>query len=1422
MGAVDVYTFTNVTATHIITAAFGSDTPELVIAKTVTPLSAAQGDAITYTLVFSNQGVRAAATVLISDIIPVNEVTDLAFTASDPSITDLSVTPPYNWQMPALAVDATATITVTGRLTDYLPTGLVFTNTATITSTTPELHYANHSSSAAFTVACPDTYLVNTTADAGPGSLRQALRDVCTGGEVRFAPALTAGGPVTITLTSTELTATKHITLTGPGADLLTVSGNSARRVLAVKPDVTAIISGVTVSNGFNLGPGSGMHNQGALTLINTVFANNRAINTGGGGLYNTGVVTLTGGAFRQNQTNAYGGGIHNTGSMTLRNTAFSANTASARAGALYNSGVVTVNGSTFEQGQGATGGAIYTDGSGSLTLQDTTLVNNIAYATAGAIYAAAPITLSNCTLLTNTANIGGALYTLEASQIANTTFAYNRSSGPGGAIHNNGPTAIVNSTFVSNSAPIIGGGIYNTAQLTITHSTFSYNKGGIYNDGALNFTNTILANSVPFSDCTGTGTIGANTQNLIEDGSCSPALSGDPLLGELDDYGGATWTLPLLPGSPAINAGNADGCLPTDQRGVTRTPATCDIGAYETQGFTLTQGGGDNQRAPVDFTFSRPLTLTVAAGAWQGKAEPVGGGQVTFVGPVTGAGVTPITKTTSVDVAGAAAINLTANSLAGVYSVTASLLGGNAPISYTLTNFVPTTTTVTSDPPGCGLRPGRDLHDGGHRPYGAPTGSVTFTFTSDEIVAPLVEAVGVITRSDLAVGDHVVIVQYGGAGYFDPSQSDPYTQTVVRAGSAITVTTAPNPAVTTDSVTFTATVTALPPGAGMPTGSVTFTVGATVFTATLDANGVAVAVRNDLAVGVHAVSADYPGDTNFTESTVNGADQVVQATLAVAMDGTGAGSLASAPAGIDCGATCSARFDPNTVVTVTATPLISTTFTGWSGAAVGPDNPAVVTLAVDKALTATFTIKSYVITPTAGVNGAITPATPQTVIYDAGQRFDIVPAAHHHIVDVAVDNVSVGAVSAYTFTNVIADHILSATFAIDTHTLAVTKTGAGVGAIAQEPAGTVFDYGTVVTLTATPVVTATFTGWSGDATGTTNPLPVTIDGDKAITGTFIIFQLPTTTTLQTSLNPAYVNDQIVFTAQVEENRGPFGASFLPAGGPTGQIHISDPTGAISLTGNLVNGSIQLAISTLEAGNYDVTAAYSGDTYHEPSVSNLVVQVVDKHSTTTSLALSPNPAFIGNQIYFTATVVWDLGPDAARVNPQGAVAGPTGSVDFMADGTLLANAKLVDGVAHIQRIAPVTGTSDITAHYQGDRASETSVSEDVVLRIRRRPTVVTLTAAPNPSKVGQPVIFTATVHSAQSTQVDLSYQPGIYSQADSPADRRHRRTSTVRRSDLCRKRRRVWARRTRRRRGDLCQRTPRGRHPYRHRPIHGR
>jgi hypothetical protein len=101
--------------------------------------------------------------------------------------------------------------------------------------------------------------------------------------------------------------------------------------------------------------------------------------------------------------------------------------------------------------------------------------------------------------------------------------------------------------------------------------------------------TGTIVASGTGGRDCA--GTLGEDQgYNLDGDDSCgftraTDITNTDPLLGPLANNGGPTQTMALLPGSPAIDKGGtaANGCLATDQRGVTRPQGpACDIGAFE------------------------------------------------------------------------------------------------------------------------------------------------------------------------------------------------------------------------------------------------------------------------------------------------------------------------------------------------------------------------------------------------------------------------------------------------------------------------------------------------------------------------------------------------------------------------------------------------------------------------------------------------------------------------------------------------------------------------------------------------------------------------------------------------------------------------------------------------------------------------
>lgn len=213
-------------------------------------------------------------------------------------------------------------------------------------------------------------------------------------------------------------------------------------------------------------------------------------------------------------------------------------------------------------------------------------------------------LTITNGNSLDATGAAGGGIITGGGTTITviGCTLSGNKATSfsisTGGAIYNSsgGTLTIINSTISGNSADL-GGGIHNDATLNLINCTVSGNVssdssgGGIINSaiGQLNLTNTIIAGSTG-GDCVNSGTIVTNDHNLIQDGSCSPLLSGDPKLGPLQNNGGPTFTQALGPGSPAIDSGD-DAVLgnplnlTTDQRGAGFPRKSCvhvDIGAYE------------------------------------------------------------------------------------------------------------------------------------------------------------------------------------------------------------------------------------------------------------------------------------------------------------------------------------------------------------------------------------------------------------------------------------------------------------------------------------------------------------------------------------------------------------------------------------------------------------------------------------------------------------------------------------------------------------------------------------------------------------------------------------------------------------------------------------------------------------------------
>jgi hypothetical protein len=146
----------------------------------------------------------------------------------------------------------------------------------------------------------PSTFEVLNLADAGEGSLRVAVQDAnALPGldDIRFADGLQG----TIALTGGQMSITDSLTIDGPGADLLAVSGNGQSRVFRISGGLTVAIDDLTITDGRAVGDGGGILNTGStLTLDRVVLTGNHAVattgnaNGRGGAVANLSGATLT------------------------------------------------------------------------------------------------------------------------------------------------------------------------------------------------------------------------------------------------------------------------------------------------------------------------------------------------------------------------------------------------------------------------------------------------------------------------------------------------------------------------------------------------------------------------------------------------------------------------------------------------------------------------------------------------------------------------------------------------------------------------------------------------------------------------------------------------------------------------------------------------------------------------------------------------------------------------------------------------------------------------------------------------------------------------------------------------------------------------------------------------------------------------
>ena len=584
--------------------------------------------------------------------------------------------------------------------------------------------------------AAGTTITVNTTSDAenssdGLCTLREAINAAnsntasgatageCAAGSASDSDTISLTGLTgTITLGSALPAVTSEMSITGPGQSQLTISGNNSFRV-------------------FNLTLSSGLVSFSGLTI-----ANGRANMDVGGGIYNqsSADVNVTECTIANNFA-VLGGGIANSssGTFTVTNSTIRNNSAGTAGGCYNGLGTLNIISSTLNHniagpgGGSGNGGAINT-GSNTLNIINSTLTNNIAF------------------------NGGGAIFNLSTDakiNITQSTISHNSAANGGGISSTNGALVkILNTIITENGAP-------NGPDLLGTFVSLGHN-----------FVNAITG-STGF-------TPGTNNPNGDLVGSLfTPVFA---VLGPLQNNGGPTHTRALLPGSPAIDAGDncvvlAGGCLTTplttDQRGVSRqVNSTVDMGAFESREFTVSVTSGTPQSKAVNTLFD-PLVVTVNSAS----GDPVAGGLVAFLGPASGPSVI-FSSGQSVTVEfinadGQAITRPTANGIAGgPYNVTATINRGASSVSFSLTNNqAASTTTVTSSSNPSDLNQSVTF-TATVTSTGTPTGIVQFKIDGTNLGSTVVLSGGVatITTAALTVGAHAVTADYSGDSNFTPS----------------------------------------------------------------------------------------------------------------------------------------------------------------------------------------------------------------------------------------------------------------------------------------------------------------------------------------------------------------------------------------------------------------------------------------------------------------------------------------------------------------------------------------------------------------------------------------------------------------------------------------------------------------------------
>jgi large repetitive protein len=748
-----------------------------------------------------------------------------------------------------------------------------------------------------------------------------------------------------------------------------------------------------------------------------------------------------------------------------------------------------------------------------------------------------------------------------------------------------------------------------------------------------------------------------------------------------------------------AVYSGNATYATSTS------SPVTQVVGAGSTTSVVVSSVNPSVSGQTVTFTAtvgavapaSGVRTGTVAfqdgGAAIAGCAAKVvaAAGTATCAIAYAGPGTHPITALYSGDAnfSGSTAVGVTQTVNLGT---TAVVLSSSANPSSTGAN-VTFTANVTATVPASGTRTGTvDFQVGG----------VNIPGCAAQVVP--VSGKATCVTNTMAVGPNTITAVFSGDANFAANTSAPFTQTVNQGLTTTKVVSSLNPSSTGISVTFTATVTAIAPAAGVRTGSVAFEDGGAPIAGCaaqlLAAAGTATCATSALAAGIHTITAIYSGDGNFTTSTSAPLAQTVVSTTTTTV------TSSANPAVFGQAVQYTAI--------VAGGPTVTGTITFRDGGANIAGCVAVVMTAGSASCTVSPTVASHKITAvySGDASNAASTSAVMTQVVTADPTTTVVTAS--------VNPTVVGESVTFTAT--------------------VTANSPGSGT----PTGKLAFHNGAAAIAGCAGVTLA----AGIATCTTTVLTVgvhSISGVYTGSATYLVSTSPvltetvnagsTTTLVGASLNPSVSGQTVTYTATVT-------ITAPAAGAPTGKVDFQD--GGVTIAGCGATAlsaaaTATCAITYFGAGTHSIIAIYSGDTNFAGSTSPVFTENVNQASTTTAVVSSVNPSVPGQPVTLTATVMV-IAPGAGM---------PTGTVVFEDGGVTITGcvAQAVSALGSAVCAASfgsATGHA-ITAVYSGDASFGGSTSPALTETVNQGATATVVTSSVNPSVPGQPAIYTAVV-----------------------------------------------------------------------------